>query len=170
MEKKIVTSKKLTFSFIWHFILYTIIMTLIAGFIYTMINDKINNTIIMNIISLIFSSINIFIATKLSLKDIFAEKTLKKEDIKKYRRNIIIFFIICILLNIMYYAIIYVISIMQIDKVSNNLQIAINQDISGITQQAKDIQLAITCIVAVTKGFVYIGMIKYQDKFISKIS
>ena len=145
-------------------------MTLIVGFIYVIIYDKINNVIVTYVIRLILSAITIFIATKLSLKDIFREKTLKKEDISNYRRNTILFFIICILFNILYYAILYAISIIGIDRIVSNIQIADNQDISGVIQQAKNIQLALTCTVAVAKGFIYIGMIKYQDKYIKKIA
>lgn len=170
MEKENISSMKMTFKFILHFILYSIIMIIITGFIYSLIYNKIKNVIITSIISTILSCVSIFIATKLSVKDIFADKTLDKENMSKYKRNIIIFFVICILINIFYYAIVYSVTILGIDKMVNNLQISSNQDITGIIEQAKNVQLIITCIVAVIKSFVYVGMIKYQNKYIDKIS
>lgn len=124
----------------------------------------------MNIIMLVFSGISIFLATKLSLKDIFAENELKEGHKKKYKRNIIIFFIIIIIFTIIYYALIYTITVIKIDSMVDTLVIADNQDITGVIEQAKNIQLGVTCISAFVKSFIYVVMIKFQDKYIKTIS
>jgi len=168
MEKQMISSGKMTFKFIWHFILYSLLLAIITGFIYSLIYSKISNVIAINIIMLILSGISIFLATKLSLKDIFTVNKLNEEDKKKYKRNIIIFFVIIILSTILYYALVYSITVMKIDSIVANLTIANNEDITGVIDMAKNIQLGITCVSAVVKSFVYIGMIKYQDKYINK--
>lgn len=166
MEKELITSGKMTFKFIWHFILYSIVINIITNVMYSLIFNKVNNVIITSIISTTLSCVTIFIATKLSIKDIFTERKLDEENFKKYRRNIIIFFVICIIVNIFYYALSYSVSVSLIDKYVSNLQIAGNKDISGVIQKAKDIQLVMVCIVTVIKSFVYIAMVKYQDRYI----
>lgn len=165
MEKNIVSSRKMTFKFIWHFILYSLILSIITGFIYSLLYSKIN-VIVMNIIELALSGISIFIATKLSLKDIFSENELDEKDVKKYKRNIIIFFLLCILLTLFYYAVSYAISVLKIDNMAATIVISNNEDISGIIEQAKNIQLGITCALAAINSLVYIGMMKYQDTYI----
>lgn len=168
MEKEMISSGKMTFKFIWHFILYSLILSIITGFIYSLIYSKISNIIIMNIIMLMLSGISIFIATKLSIKDIFSDKQIKENDIKKYKRNVIIFFIICILLTLFYYALVYSITALRIDQIASTLVIADNQDITSAINKIKNMQLVITCASGVIKSFIYIGMMKYQDKYINK--
>lgn len=138
MEKEMVTSRKMTFGFIWHYILYSIVITIITGFIYSLIYGKISNVIIMAIISTVLSCITVFIATKLSTKDIFTGKKLDEDNKKKYKRNMIVFFVICIIINIFYYALTYSITVFQIEKISSNLQIANNQDISRSYRKSKE--------------------------------
>ena len=165
MEKNIISSGKMTFKFIWHFILYSLILSIITGFIYSILYSKIN-VIVMNIIELILSGVSIFIATKLSLKDIFSENELDEKNTKKYKRNIIIFFSLCIFLVLFYYALVYAISVLKIDNIAATLVISNNEDISGVIEQAKNIQLGITCALASVNSLVYIGMMKYQDTYI----
>lgn len=165
MEKEIISSGKMTFKFIWHYILYSLLLALITGFIYSLISSS---TIIINIIKLVLSGISIFLATKLSLKDIFSANKLSEADKKKYKRNVIIFFIIIIIITTIYYAIIYTISIMKIDIMIANMTIADGQDITEIIDIAKDILLGVSLVSAVVESLVYIGMIKYQDKYINE--
>ena len=166
MEKEIISSGKMTFNFIWRFIAYGLLLTLIKGFICSFfINSGI---IITNIVMLILSGISIFIATKLSVKDIFNKYELEAENKKKYKRNIIIFFILIILITTIYYAFVYTIDVIKIDTMVENMTIADGQDITGVIDIAKNILLGITCISAVTESLVYIGMIKYQDKYIKE--
>ena len=166
MKKEIISSGKMTFKFIWHYILYSLLLALITGFIYSLISSEINNVIIINIIRLVLSGISVFLATRLSLKDIFSANKLKEEDKKKYKRNIIIFFILIIIITTIYYALIHIINTIKIDTMVANITIADGQDITGVINTAKNIVLAIAGVSAVIESLIYIVMIKYQDKYI----
>lgn len=168
MEKEIISSGKMTFKFIWHYILYSLLFALITGFIYALISNIISSQIAINIIKLVFSGISVFLATKLSLKNIFKKYELKDENKKKYKRNIIIFFILIIIITTLYYAVIYSISAMRIDIMVENITIANGQDITEVIDIAKNILLGVNCVSAVVESLVYIGMIKYQNKYINE--
>ena len=171
MKKKEVSSKKMMFSFIWHFLVYGIILSIIVGFIFGLLYPKVYKIkIAMPIILLILSSIAVFISTKLSTKDIFNKKILKKGDEEKYMKSIIIFFVICILATTLIYALIYSVYSLQIDRMVAEITNNHNEDVEPAIEQLKNIVLGVTCAIAVIKSIVYVLMMRYENKYMSKLT
>lgn len=167
MEKEIGSSGKMTFSFLWHYVLYYIILTLIFGVIFSFIYTKVN-IIISSILTVVALFISVFLATKLSTKDIFRSKLLDEENVKKFQRNMLIFFIICILFTTFYNAIVYSVSILRIDGQMLSLGEEIQEQIKSVVEEAKSLQMIITLVVAAIESSGYIVMIPIQRKWIQK--
>lgn len=96
MEKEIQTSGKMTWGFIWRFILYYIVISIILAVISYFILGKVN-MLVLSIFSIITMGILIFFPTKLATSDIFKEKKLDVINLRKFKRNIIIFYILVML-------------------------------------------------------------------------
>ncbi len=165
MEEQNISSGKMTFKFIWHFILYRIVLSIIVGFLYSLIYGKINIFILL-VLDVILSGISIFLATKLSLKDIFTSNKLKEEDKKKFKRNIIIFFALIIFGTLFLYAFLFAIIVAVIEVAASGIQVAEGQDITGALDLLKTIALVVTFLCAFAKSGIYIGMMKYKNKYL----
>lgn len=96
MDKEIQTSGKMTWGFIWRFILYYIVISIILGVISYFILGKVN-MLVLSIFSIITMGILIFFPTKLATSDIFKVKKMDNTNLKKFKRNIIIFYILVML-------------------------------------------------------------------------
>lgn len=93
MEKELKTSGKMTWGFIWRFIIYYIILTIIFAVIYNILVGNIN-ILVSSIFSVITMAILIYVPSKLATSDIFKDKRLDERNEKKFKRNIIIYYII----------------------------------------------------------------------------
>lgn len=157
----------MTVSFVWHYIFYYIILTIIMGVVFSLLYNKIN-VIISAILTVIASFISVFLTTKLSTSDIFKKKELDEEGVRKFKRNMVIFFIICILLTTFYNSILYAVTIYGIDKNMQNIDATLQEQIKDVVEQAKSLQLVITSIVALIECSVYVAMIPLQRKYIKQ--
>ena len=97
MEKEIKTSGKMTWAFIWRFVLYYIVISIILAVILYFLLGKINN-LVLAIFSIITMAILIFIPTKLATSDIFKTKKMDDKNLKRFKRNIIIFYFIVMII------------------------------------------------------------------------
>ena len=100
--KKQISSKEFTKQFIKNFILNGLIIGIVLGVIYEIIANFITNNIIKEILYfiLIFIAINkIHIE---AIKDTFYDNSISGDDIKKSKKNITIFFLIIVLVNIIW--------------------------------------------------------------------
>ena len=93
MERELETSGKMTWAFIWRFILYYIAISIVLAVItYFMLGKA--NMLVLSIFSIITMGILIFFPTKLATSDVFKTRKMDSVNLKKFKRNIIIFYII----------------------------------------------------------------------------
>ena len=168
MEREWTSSGKMTFSYLWHYILYYLCLSLIVGFVYTLIVGKIN-FIVLSIITIVTFFITIFLSSKLATMDIFKKRQLDDDNTSKFFRNIVIFFIICMLLTILYNAISYQTTVVTLDK---KLEVIEDQENKGklqsIVDEVKSMQKIVTIVVCTIECSMYLIMIPLQRKMINK--
>lgn len=96
MEKELTTSGKMTWGYIWRFILYYIVISLILAVIEYFMLGKVN-MLVLSIFSVVTMGILIFFPTKLATSDIFKTRRMDDKNLRKFKRNIIIFYIMVML-------------------------------------------------------------------------
>lgn len=168
LEREWTSSGKMTFSYLWHYILYYLCLSLIVGFIYTLVVGKIN-FIVLSIITIVTFFITIFLSARLATSDIFKKKKLEDNAISKFFRNIVIFFIICMVLTILYNAINYQTTVVTLDKKLEVIEEGENKEkLQSIVDEVKSMQKTVTIVVCIIECSMYLVMIPIQRKMIDK--
>lgn len=131
MEKEIKTSGKMTWAFIWRFVLYYIVISIILAVILYFLLGKINN-LVLAIFSIITMAILIFIPTKLATSDIFKTQKMDDKNLKRFKRNIIIFYFIVMIIVSLGNALSYALTIIGLEdaRVSSEQAIEKSEDLS----------------------------------------
>lgn len=177
MEKELKTSGKMTWGFIWRFLAYYIILTIIFAVIYNILSGHIN-ILVSSIFSIIMMAILIYIPSKLATSDIFKEKKLDAGNEWKFKRNIIIFYIILMIFvsfgNVINYSMIIIgmeeskMNSEEIIKESENMTDeektkAIEQQ-SSYVEEVKKVQKEIYIIVSMIDVILFIfgGILEFK--------
>ena len=117
MERELETSGKMTWAFIWRFILYYIAISIVLAVItYFMLGKA--NTLVLSILSIITMGILIFFPTKLATSDLFKTKKMDSINLKKFKRNIVIFYIIVMMIVTLFNTLNYAVTMIGLENVN----------------------------------------------------
>ena len=177
MEKELKTSGKMTWGFIWRFILYYIILTIIFAVIYNILSGHIN-ILISSIFSIVMMAVLIYIPSKLATSDIFKEKKLDAKNEWKFKRNIIIFYVILMIFVSFGNVINYSLIIIGLEESKANSEEIINESEnmtddektqaieqqSSYVEQIKNVQREIYLIISIIDIILFIfgGIIEFK--------
>lgn len=119
MERELETSGKMTWAFIWRFILYYIAISIVLAVItYFMLGKA--NMLVLSIFSIITMGILIFFPTKLATSDLFKTKKMDSINLKKFKRNIVIFYIIVMMIVTLFNTLNYAITMIGLENVNES--------------------------------------------------
>lgn len=99
-NKKIVTSGKMTSSLIISWIVDGLLLGFLYSFIIVSIGQTIKSTVVLSLISVILQGIIAILVWKIATSSAFKKKTISFQDVSKVMKNLIIFTIIIILINL----------------------------------------------------------------------
>ncbi len=133
MERELKTSGKMTWGFIWRFILYYIVISIILAVIMYFMLGKVN-MLVLSIFSVVTMAILIFIPTKLATSDIFRTKKLDDKNLRKFKRNIIIFYIIVMIVVTLGNALNYAVTMVGLE----NARVAAEQEVQNSEDLSDD--------------------------------
>lgn len=181
MERELKTSRKMTWAFIWRFILYYIAISIILAVItYFMLGKA--NMLVLSIFSIITMGILIFFPTKLATSDVFKTRKMDSVNLKKFKRNIIIFYIIVMsavtLFNTLNYAVTMIglknVNESAIEEVRNNEQLKdedknkMIESQNNYIEQVEKIQRETFAIITLIDIILFILGVIIQFKFTKK--
>ena len=119
MERELETSGKMTLAFIWRFILYYIAISIVLAVItYFMLGKA--NMLVLSIFSIITMGILIFFPTKLATSDLFKTKKMDSINLKKFKRNIVIFYIIVMMIVTLFNTLNYAVTMIGLENVNES--------------------------------------------------
>ena len=119
MERELETSGKMTWAFIWRFILYYIAISIVLAVItYFMLGKA--NMLVLSIFSIITMGILIFFPTKLATSDLFKTKKMDSINLKKFKRNIVIFYIIVMMIVTLFNTLNYAVTMIGLENVNES--------------------------------------------------
>lgn len=119
MERELRTSGKMTWAFIWRFILYYIAISIVLAVItYFMLGKA--NMLVLSIFSIITMGILIFFPTKLATSDLFKTKKMDSINLKKFKRNIVIFYIIVMMVVTLFNTLNYAVTMIGLENVNES--------------------------------------------------
>ncbi len=119
MEIELETSGKMTWAFIWRFILYYIAISIVLAVItYFMLGKA--NMLVLSIFSIITMGILIFFPTKLATSDLFKTKKMDSINLKKFKRNIVIFYIIVMMIVTLFNTLNYAVTMIGLENVNES--------------------------------------------------
>lgn len=119
MERELETSGKMTWAFIWRFILYYIAISIVLAVItYFMLGKA--NMLVLSIFSIITIGILIFFPTKLATSDLFKTKKMDSINLKKFKRNIVIFYIIVMMIVTLFNTLNYAVTMIGLENVNES--------------------------------------------------
>ena len=119
MERELETSGKMTWAFIWRFILYYIAISIVLAVItYFMLGKA--NMLVLSIFSIITMGILIFFPTKLATSDLFKTKKMDSINLKKFKRNIVIFYIIVMMIVTLFNTLNYAVTMSGLENVNES--------------------------------------------------
>lgn len=119
MERELETSGKMTWAFIWRFILYYIAISIVLAVItYFMLGKA--NMLVLSIFSIIAMGILIFFPTKLATSDLFKTKKMDSINLKKFKRNIVIFYIIVMMIVTLFNTLNYAVTMIGLENVNES--------------------------------------------------
>ena len=119
MERELETSGKMTWAFIWRFILYYIAISIVLAVItYFMLGKA--NMLVLSIFSIITMGILIFFPTKLATSDLFKTKKMDSINLKKFKRNIVIFYIIVMMIVTLFNTLNYDVTMIGLENVNES--------------------------------------------------
>ena len=119
MERELETSGKMTWAFIWRFILYYIAISIVLAVItYFMLGKA--NMFVLSIFSIITMGILIFFHTKLATSDLFKTKKMDSINLKKFKRNIVIFYIIVMMIVTLFNTLNYAVTMIGLENVNES--------------------------------------------------
>ena len=119
MERELETSGKMTWAFIWRFILYYIAISIVLAVItYFMLGKA--NMLVLSIFSIITMGILIFFPTKLATSDLFKTKKMDSINLKKFKRNIVIFYIIVMMIVTLFNTLNYAVTMIGLENVKES--------------------------------------------------
>lgn len=119
MERELETSGKMTWAFIWRFILYYIAISIVLAVItYFMLGKA--NMLVLSIFSIITMGILIFFPTKLATSDLFKAKKMDSINLKKFKRNIVIFYIIVMMIVTLFNTLNYAVTMIGLENVNES--------------------------------------------------
>ena len=184
MEKEINTSGKMTWGFIWRFILYYIVISIILTVITYFMLGKVN-MLVLSIFSVVTMGLLIFFPTKLATSDVFKTRKMDDKNLRKFKRNIIIFYVVVMLFVSLGNALNYAVTIIGLEdaraqaeeQVQNSESIEDEEKTTMIesqnnyVQQVKDVQketfIIITAIDAILFVIGVIIQFKYTQKYMN---
>ena len=177
MEKEINTSGKMTWGFIWRFILYYIVISIILTVITYFMLGKVN-MLVLSIFSVVTMGILIFFPTKLATSDVFKTRKMDDKNLRKFKRNIIIFYVVVMLFVSLGNALNYAVTIIgledaraQAEEQVQNSESIEDEEKTTMIQQVKDVQketfIIITAIDAILFVIGVIIQFKYTQKYMN---
>lgn len=138
MKKQEKKAGSMTWSFIWRYIVYYFILSLIFGFIQMLLLGKIT-VLVSTIYSIVSLIVEIFVALKLTLNDIFRDSKLRQDATNQaehdFIRNIIIFLMVLFILNSFYNVLTYSVREVGLDRQVNETTNTINSSTSMTDEQ-----------------------------------
>lgn len=181
MEKELKTSGKMTWGFIWRFIIYYVILSIIFAVIYGLLSGKMN-LLVASIYSIVTMAILIFIPSKLATSDIFKDKKMDNNNERKFKRNIIIFYILLMIIVSFGNVINYTMILMNIDYAKTQSEQIINESDemedeekqeaieqqNAYVEEVKSIQKEIYLIISMIDVILFIFGGFLEFKFINK--
>lgn len=185
MEKELKTSGKMTWAFIWRFILYYIVISIIIAVIeYFMLGNV--NMLVLAIFSVVTMGILIFFPTKLATSDVFKTRKMDDKNLFRFKRNIIIFYILVLVVVSLFNTLNYAVTIIGLEgtRAAAEEQIQNSEDIdeeekstmienqNNYVEQVKNVQketfMIITLIDAILFVFGVIIQFKLTKKYINE--
>lgn len=119
MEREIKTSGKMTWAFIWRFVLYYIVISIILAVItYFMLGKA--NMLVLSIFSIITMGILVFFPTKLATSDLFKTRKMDSINLRKFKRNIVIFYIVVMSVVTLFNTLNYAVTMIGLENVNES--------------------------------------------------
>lgn len=185
MEKELKTSGKMTWGFIWRFVLYYIVISIILAVILYFMLGKVN-MLVLSIFSIVTMAILVFIPTKLATSDIFKTKKMDDKNLRKFKRNVIIFYIIVMLIVSFGNALDYAVTMIGLEnarasseqEIQNSTDLTDDEKNSQIQQQndyvaqvvsvERETFMIITLIDGILFVFGVVAQFKFTNKYINE--
>lgn len=119
MEREIKTSGKMTWAFIWRFVLYYIVISIILAVITYFMLGKVN-MLVLSIFSIITMGILVFFPTKLATSDLFKTRKMDSINLRKFKRNIVIFYIVVMSVVTLFNTLNYAVTMIGLENVNES--------------------------------------------------
>lgn len=181
MEREIKTSGKMTWAFIWRFVLYYIVISIILAVITYFMLGKVN-MLVLSIFSIITMGILVFFPTKLATSDLFKTRKMDNTNLRKFKRNIIIFYIIVMSVVTLFNTLNYAVTIIGLENLNESAieEVKNNKDLkeeeknkmletqNNYIEQVKKIQKETFIIMTLIDIILFILGIIIQFKYTKK--